>query len=160
MPQRFEPIALANTFNNWRLSHNDIASSLSKSANGQGDLNVSGLNFTANNLVVTKNVTANNFTASSNVKTQALTVSNFDLIRFQGGVGANGQFLKLKNSANGAMQWGNVDVVDFSELTGVIANTQFPTLLGISSNTTFSNTVTFASAFKLNTLTTTTILGR
>lgn len=149
---------LGNTFNHFRISHNVLANWYSRATSGSWTNN-DVVNFAAKNFV-SNSATLNYLTANISVSFGAqanVTVSNVNKLMVKGG-GSNSQVLYLVNSTTGQMGFTDA-AASFSELSGQIANNQFPSTLSIGSNTTFANGVTFVGNVKINAVSGLRVLG-
>lgn len=152
----YPQVSLSNTFDQWRISTNYTIDRLNKLANFGARDNVYGANGTFYRFI-TRHFQAN---VSTTFPNQAnVTFNNVNKVLIKGG-GSTGQYLSLANSTTGALSWSTVTgVTTFAGLSGKIANNQFGPKHTFSSNSVFSNGVTFAANVTVNSIGALKILG-
>ena len=135
-------VALTDTFNVWRNRSNETFRELTSLTSPTGSANSVGADtVNANDLIVT---VTSLFSGTHNLgNTTLVTFPSVGNLNIPGG--SAGQ--QLTTDGSGTISWtaAGGSAPSFGTLTGVIANTQFPGTLGVSSNTTFSgNNTTFS----------------
>ena len=135
-------VALTDTFNVWRNRSNETFQELTSLTSPTGSANSVGADtVNANDLIVT---VTSLFSGTHNLgNTTLVTFPSVGNLNIPGG--SAGQ--QLTTDGSGTISWtaAGGSAPSFGTLTGVIANTQFPGTLGVSSNTTFSgNNTTFS----------------
>jgi len=135
-------VVLTDTFNVWRNRSNETFQELTSLTSPTGSANSVGADtVNANDLIVT---VTSLFSGTHNLgNTTLVTFPSVGNLNIPGG--SAGQ--QLTTDGSGTISWtaAGGSAPSFGTLTGVIANTQFPGTLGVSSNTTFSgNNTTFS----------------
>ena len=135
-------VALTDNFNVWMNRSNETFQELTLLTGPAGGANSVGADtVNANDLVVT---VTSLFSGTHNLgNTTLVTFPSVGNLNIPGG--SAGQ--QLTTDGSGTISWAAAggSAPSFGTLTGVIANTQFPGTLGVSSNTTFSgNNTTFS----------------
>ena len=135
-------VVLTDTFNVWRNRSNETFQELTSLTSPTGSANSVGADtVNANDLIVT---VTSLFSGTHNLgNTTLVTFPSVGNLNIPGGSAGH----QLTTDGSGTISWtaAGGSAPSFGTLTGVIANTQFPGTLGVSSNTTFSgNNTTFS----------------
>ena len=136
-------VALTDTFNVWRNRSNETFQELTSLTSPTGSANSVGADtVNANDLIVT---VTSLFSGTHNLgNTTLVTFPSVGNLNIPGGSAGH----QLTTDGSGTISWAAAggSTPSFGTLTGVIANTQFPGTLGVSSNTTFSGNVVHSGA--------------
>ena len=136
-------VALTDTFNVWRNRSNETFRELTSLTSPTGSANSVGADtVNANDLIVT---VTSLFSGTHNLgNTTLVTFPSVGNLNIPGG--SAGQ--QLTTDGSGTISWtaAGGSAPSFGTLTGVIATSQFPGTLGVSSNTTFSGNVVHSGA--------------
>jgi hypothetical protein len=136
-------VALTDTFNVWRNRSNETFRELTSLTSPTGSANSVGADtVNANDLIVT---VTSLFSGTHNLgNTTLVTFPSVGNLNIPGG--SAGQ--QLTTDGSGTISWtaAGGSAPSFGTLTGVIATSQFPGALSISSNTTFSGNVVHSGA--------------